>query len=114
MDSNAWRYVVDAQAQGRLLRAASGPAFRLQIAPAILYEALRMSDPGVKGKLVRLMTNPRFQRLMTEAYAESMEMLLAFEVLLPSWFRDKSDLSFFHRLRKDWSRKTGGFLGAVC
>src|SRR5438128_1849474 len=75
LDSNVWRYVVDAGAQGRLLRAAGNWSHSIQIAPAVVYEALRLRDVPLRNRLVALMTNRRFERLMPEAYSEAMEIL---------------------------------------
>jgi hypothetical protein len=109
LDTNIWRYVVDSGAQGALLRAARDGAYSVQIAPGVIYETLRLKDAPLRATLVRLMANQRFQRLMPEAYSESMEILREIERVRPDWLRDNPDLRFFNRLRNDWSRKTGGF-----
>lgn len=75
LDTNIWRYVVDNNSQGRLLRLARDGSYDVQIAPGVLYEALRLKDVSLRATLVRLMTNPGFHRLMSEAYSESMEVL---------------------------------------
>lgn len=109
LDSNIWRYVIDNGSQGRLLRLARDSRYLVQIAPSVLYEALRLKDVSKRTPLVRLMTNSRFHRLMPEAYSESMEVLREIERVRPQWLRDTPDLRFFNRLKKDWSRRTGGF-----
>ena len=109
LDTNIWRYVVDDHSQGGLLRLARDGSYNVQIAPAVLYEALRLKDSSLRGALVRLMTNSRFHRLMPEAYSESMEILREIERIRPDWLRDAPDLRFFSRLKKDWTRRTGGF-----
>jgi hypothetical protein len=81
----------------------------VQIAPGVLYETLRLKDASLRSTLVRLMTNSRFHRLMPEAYSESMEILREIERARPDWLRDKPDIQFFNRLKKDWTRRTGGF-----
>jgi hypothetical protein len=48
-------------------------------------------------------------RLMPEAYSESMELLREIERTRPDWLRKEPDLRFFNRLKKDWTRRTGGF-----
>jgi hypothetical protein len=109
LDTNIWRYVIDDNAQGDLLRLARDSSYEMQIAPAVLYETLRLKDASRRAILVRLMTNPRFHRLMPEAYSESMEILREIKRVRPDWLRDKPDLRFFNRLKKDWSRRMGGF-----
>jgi hypothetical protein len=109
LDTNVWRYVVDGASQGPFLRLARQGSYDLQIAPAVLYETLRLRDAQLRATLVRLMTNPRFHRLMPEAYSESMEILQEIERVRPDWLRGAPDLHFFNRLKKDWTRTTGGF-----
>lgn len=109
LDSNIWRYVLDAGAQGALLRAANSSAITVQVAPAVVYEALRLRDVPLRDRLISLMTNHRFERLMPEAYSESMEILDEVRRLRPEWLRPSPDQGFFTRSRNDWSRKMGGF-----
>lgn len=109
LDSNIWRYVVDAGAQGALLRAARDRQGSIQVAPAVVYEALRLRDVPTRNRLIALMTNRRFERLMPEAYSEAMEILEEIGRLRPDWLRAEPDMTFFLRSRNDWSRKMGGF-----
>ena len=107
LDTNIWRYVVNCDAQASLLRATREGPFEVQIAPSVLFETLRFKDAPTRDTLVHLMTNLKFNRLMPEAYSESMEILREIERIHPEWLRAQPDLQFFDRLRKDWSRKTG-------
>jgi hypothetical protein len=109
LDTNIWRYVVDNGSQGSLLRLARGGSHAVQIAPGVLYEVLRLKDVLLRAALVRLMTDTRVHRLMPEAYSESMEILREIERIRPDWLRADPDLRFFGRLKKDWTRRTGGF-----
>jgi hypothetical protein len=109
LDTNIWRYVVDNGSQGALLSLARDGAYDVQIAPGVLYETLRLKNASLRAALVHLMVNPRFQRLMPEAYSESMEILREIERVRPHWLRDTPNLQFFNRLKKDWTRRTGGF-----
>lgn len=109
LDTNVWRYVVDSGYPGELLRATRSGRFIVQIAPAVVYETLRLRDLPLRGKLIDLMTRPHFQRLMPEAYSESVEILNEMWRLHQSWFWKEPDVTFVTRLEKDWSRKTGGF-----
>lgn len=72
----------------------------MQVAPAVLYEILRLKDVSLRATLVRLITNSRFHRLMPEAYSESMEILREIERVRPDWLRDVPDLQFFNRLKR--------------
>lgn len=109
LDTNIWRYIVDAEAEGRLLGAARRGAYDIQIAPSVLYEKLRIQDVALRSRHVRLMVNARFKRLMPEAYSESMEILREIERARPEWLRPNPNLQFFKRLKNDWHRTRGGF-----
>jgi hypothetical protein len=108
LDTNIWRYVVDENGQGEMFRLSRKGAYKIQAAPAVLFEILRMSDASLRSALVRLITNHRFARLMLEAYSESMEILREIGRVRPDWLRANPNTVFFDRLKKDWSRKTGG------
>ena len=69
----------------------------------------RAADVELRGRLVRIMTNSRFHRLMPEAYSESMEILQEIERVRPDWLREEPDIRFFNRLKNDWTRRMGGF-----
>ncbi|MER9936107.1 hypothetical protein [Mesorhizobium sp. M0088] len=109
LDSSIWRYVIDGGEQGALLQAARHGSYTVQIAPAVVYEALRLRDVPLRNRLISLMTNRRFERLMPEAYSEAMEILSEVQRLRPDWLRPQPDKDFFDRSRRDWSRKMGGF-----
>lgn len=109
LDSNLWRYLVDAHAGGTLVRQARQSGTDILVAPAVVYEALRLRDIPTRNAIIRLMTNSAFRRLMPEAYIESMEFLREVERLRPKWLRSKPALQFFDRLRLDWKKSSGGF-----
>jgi len=109
LDTNVWRYVIDKGSQGALLRVAREGPYRVQIAPAVVYETLRLKDAQLRANLVRLMSNWRFHRMMPEAYSDSMEILQEIKRLRPQWLREVPEMQFFNRLKKDWARRTGGF-----
>ena len=75
LDTNIWRYVADAKSAGMLISIARSGKYHIQIAPAVLYETLRIRDHALRATIVKAMTNERLSRLMTEAYSESMEIL---------------------------------------
>jgi hypothetical protein len=109
LDTNVWRYVVDCASEGDLLRLARNGSNEIQIAPAVLYETLRLKDIPLRNRIIHLMTNKCFRRLMPEAYSESMEILVEVKRVRPDWLRPSPDLLSFERQRKDWARRTGGF-----
>lgn len=111
LDTNVWRYVIDAGAGGTLLRLARDGPTAVLVAPAVMFEVLRLQDAPLRAKLVRLMTDRRFVRLMPEAYSEAMEILSEIRRVRPEWLREQPEMAYFERLRRDWSKKVGGFWG---
>lgn len=109
LDTNIWRYIVDAKLQGRLLRVAENGHYRVQIAPAVVYETLRYRDRPLRSKLISVMTSSRLERLMPEAYTESLEILEEAKRHRPDWLHADPDTRLFNRIEKYWTRKSGGF-----
>jgi len=109
LDTNIWRYIVDHDALGVIQQAARKSRHRIVIAPAVVYEALRTGDPGLRAAMVAAMTLPCWKRLMPEAFSESEEIKAEVERLRPDWLRRSNDLSMYRRLRYDWTRSRGGF-----
>jgi hypothetical protein len=109
LDTNVWRDLGDADAGETLRRAAQRAHIVVQIAPAVVYEALRTPDPDTRAKQVELMTRPNWARLMPEAYSESQEVLREIRRVRPEWLRDTPDLQSFRRIEHDWQRPKKGF-----
>lgn len=109
LDSNIWRYLVDADAI-ELLREAAHRAKRTSvvIAPAVLYEAARTEETTIRGKLLRAMTQRWWKRLMPEAFSEAKELKGEIRRLKPEWLRHRPALNRYKRLRQDWCRAQGG------
>jgi hypothetical protein len=74
-----------------------------------VYEALRLKDARTRKALVGLMTNAAFERLMPEAYSESVEIIREIMRIHPEWLTLKPDVAYLRRLEKDWRKRTGGF-----
>ena len=109
LDSNVWRYFVDAKAIGALSSAVRRSRHSIAIAPAVLYEALRTGNPVIRAALVDAMTLPHWQRLMPEAFSESEEIRAEIRRLHPDWLRPQPDHTLYKALRYDWMRSRGGF-----
>src|SRR5436309_617381 len=101
LDSNIWRYLVDADAIARLQAITRRTNIRILVAPAVLYEALRLRDEELRRRLVTAMTLPAWRRLMPEAYSESNEFKDEVRRLRPQWLRQKADLAWYRRLYFD-------------
>lgn len=109
LDSNVWRYIADAEAAGALQSAAAKTRNRIVIAPAVLYETLRMRDATLRRRLAEIMTRPAWHRLMPDAYSESEEIGAEVRRLRPEWLREYPDLGWYRRIRSDWKKSNGGF-----
>lgn len=113
LDSNVWRYIVDANATAKVLQAALKSSHRIAIAPAVVYEALRTENPAIRHALVSAMTLSHWKRLMPEAYSEAYELKVELQRLRSPWLRHPKDLTLYKRLRHDWIRSRGGFWDRV-
>ena len=100
---------MDAQAGERLVSAATKGGVEILVAPTVLYEALRTPDEGLRERLAKELTRPRWTRLMTEVYSASMELLGEVQRLRPGWLRSRPDLARFRQFRSDWTKAKGGF-----
>ena len=112
LDTNVWRYIADEGAGQEIARVAERAAVKVCIAPAVVYEALRTSDPSLRAVLVGLMTYGAWHRLMPEAYDEAAELLGEIERLRPAWLkvpRDEKAFVWRKQVEADWSDRVGGF-----
>jgi hypothetical protein len=109
VDTNIWRYILDAKAAGRILRAIEASPHEVQVAPSVLYETLRIRHAQLRKRHVDLLTDRRLTRLMPEAFAEAEELRGEISEIRPAWLRPIADFNSFNTLKKDWSRKAGGF-----
>ncbi len=108
LDSNVWRYIVDADAVGPVQRAARTSRNSIVVAPAVLFEAAHTGDPALRDALLLAMARPAWKRLMPEAYSEAEEVKGEVRRLRPEWLRRQPDLTMFKRIRYDWIRSHGG------
>lgn len=108
LDSNIWRYVVDAHQVPALRNAVRRSKHSLVIAPAVLYEAAHTFDKVLRNALLSAMVDPSWKRLMPEAYSEAEEFKSEVRRLRPEWLRAHPNLERFKRIRYDWLRSKGG------
>ncbi len=108
LDSNVWRYIVDANAVGIIQRASRKSRNTLVVAPAVLFEAARTSNKSLRDILLEALARRSWKRLMPEAYSEAEELKNEIKRLRPEWLRPTPDLVLFRRLRHDWARARGG------
>jgi hypothetical protein len=109
LDTNVWQYIADCDASHELHRRARQANVRIQIAPSVVYEALRTQDVGRRARSLDVMTRPSWMRLMPEAYHEAQEILGEVRRLRPEWLRTRRNDEHIRRLQFDWMRSNGGF-----
>ncbi|MBW4530426.1 MAG: hypothetical protein KME02_07030 [Aphanothece saxicola GSE-SYN-MK-01-06B] len=108
LDSNVWRYLSDHGAGGLLNSLARHDRLVIAAAPAVLYEALRTSNPEVRSRLVRLITHHQWMKLMPEAFLESEELFYEIRRVRPQWIKQNTNLRYRNKLIHDWKRQKGG------
>ncbi len=108
LDTNVWRYLVDARAVGRLVSIVKKSGCSLCVAPATVYEATHSRDAELRHQMLRAMLLPSWKRLRPEAWSEAEEVKGEIRRCHPEWLRRKPDLVTLKGLAHDWIRRTGG------
>jgi hypothetical protein len=108
LDSNVWRYVVDAGGVPALKKAARKSRHCIAVPPAVLYEAAHTQDKVLRDALLAAIAAPAWKRLMPEAYSEAEEVKGEIRRLRNEWLRPRPNLERFKRIRHDWVRSRGG------
>lgn len=109
LDTNVWRYLVDHAGVSPLVQAVRKSSHQICVAPAVVYEAFKTSDPALRARLIGCMALPSWKRLMPEAYWETEEIRAEVRRLRPEWLRPRPDQNLYRRVRYDWIRQKGGF-----
>ncbi|WP_133161137.1 hypothetical protein [Microterricola pindariensis] len=102
LDSNVWRYLVDAEAVEDLRMVSRSAEVRIVACPAVAFEVLRMPNSALKRKLVKAITLGEWERPMPEVFHESESMRAAIHAHRPEWLIEHPDLRHWHELRADW------------
>jgi hypothetical protein len=113
LDTNVWRYIVDAGAMQEVRKVSQKNGKRILVAPSTVYETLRMSDSDLRNKVISFMSDKAWIRLMPEAFSECEELKNEIRRIRPEWLRRRPDLVMYKRLRFDWRRSNGGFWSRV-
>jgi hypothetical protein len=103
LDSNVWRYLVDAEMVAELRRVSKEWRVEIVMLPAVLYETLRMHRGPVRDRVLDAQTRQIWSRAMPEAYSEAEELRRAIAKLRPHWLAATPDLRRWHELRADWA-----------
>lgn len=113
LDTNVWNYLADHSNAAALAAAARAGGATVVVAPAVIYEALAVTDPVTLHARSRLLTDERWKRLMPEAYSECQEVLGQIRRLRPDWLLQQPPRRDFQLLFRDWRRNGTGFWARV-
>lgn len=103
LDTNVWRYMVDAEAVEELRRTAQRSGVEIVAAPAVLYECLRTSDAGLRHRLVKAVTRGAWTRPLPEVFSECAAVVAEIRRLRPHWMKRAPDMKSFIKARSDWT-----------
>jgi hypothetical protein len=109
LDTNVWSYVADCGAGSDLASAARGSKVEIVVSPAVVDEAIALPNETARKRVLALVADPRWKRLMPESYSESIEVKQEILRLRPTWKVVSPKLTEVNRLRYDWVRRSGGF-----
>lgn len=109
LDTNVWSYIADCGAGGDLARAARRSKVEIAVSPAVVDEVTALPNEGARKRVLNLVTDPQWKRLMPESFSESVEIKREILRLHPAWKVASSKLAEVNRLRYDWVRRSGGF-----
>lgn len=109
LDTNIWRYLVDGGFGDSLFQETRRSNKRVAIAPAVIIESLRMSDPKLRKKIIELQTRGCWERLMPDSFLECEDVKREMLTIHPEWALEEENSNLFRKLRYDWLRSKGGF-----
>jgi hypothetical protein len=109
LDTNVWSYVADCGAGSDLASAAMRSKAEIVVSPAVVDEATALPNEGARKRVLALVTDPQWKRLMPESFSESVEVKQEILRLRPAWKVASPKLAEVNRLRYDWVRRSGGF-----
>ncbi len=110
LDTNIWSYVADTNTMPKLLVAARKTRTKFLIAPGSIDEARSMPIPALRIKLLELMTNKAWKRLMPEVFLECQEIKEALLAARPGWGNENPLVdNAYQRGRHYFLRSKGGF-----
>lgn len=109
LDTNIWSYVADCGAGSDLARAAKRSKAEIVVSPAVVDEVRALPNEDARNRVLALVTDPQWKRLMPESFSESVEVKQEILRLRPAWKIASPKLAEVNRLRYDWVRQSGGF-----
>jgi hypothetical protein len=109
LDTNVWRYLIDADSVMALSRACIASGVQIVVAPALVDEVRAFKDDMLRKRILKAISWQRWSRLMPDIYLECLEVLSEIRRCRPEWCIHAPKLTEFNRLKYDWGRRSGGF-----
>lgn len=107
LDTNIWRYLLDADALKPLHQLSRQRKLTVMLPPATAFEMARTVDSALRVRMITAILNPEWQRMMPEAYTESLEIVNEIRRCRPQWMLPTADKHRFQPLFRDWKAKNG-------
>ncbi len=109
LDTNIWRYLVDASAVEVVRKEAKLAGVDIVACPAIVYECLRLTDVDLRSRLTKALTRTAWLRPMPEAFVEAEQLRSELARLRPEWLVEKPNTHNWRRAYDDWRGYRNGF-----
>lgn len=109
LDTNIWSYFADHDAGSDLAKTARASKVQIVVSPAVVEEVQGLPVLGARSRVIKLVTDPQWKRLMPEAFSECAEVKAEIKRLRPDWVIANPDTREINRLRYDWVKRTSGY-----
>lgn len=109
LDTNVWSYIASEGAGSDLAKCARIAGNEIVVSPAVVDEVQQMSDVEGRRRLIQLVTEKDWKRLMPEVFSECAELKSEIFRLRPEWRIAEPNMKEFNRVRYDWVRPKKGF-----
>lgn len=115
LDTNVWRYLVDAGRVAELKRRVSrrSSAIRIAVSPSTVHEIAMLGDEGLKTRLLNAVTNPAWKRLMSDTHNYAEELFSAISKHRHNWIFEQAPCHSYSALLRIHTRKNGGWWDRV-
>jgi hypothetical protein len=108
-DTNVWSYLSCTVNADVISKHANAGGKEILVSPTVISELREIGNTQVRLASLNLATDPRWVRLMPEAFSECAELKRNIRILHPEWFFEKPKMAEMNRVRYDWVRRGGGF-----
>ncbi|MEH6387090.1 MAG: PIN domain-containing protein [Pseudomonas profundi] len=109
LDTNIWSYIANEDAGRELAIRARKAGVQIVVSPAVVDEVQQLPVLEARRKVIRLLTEKDWKRLMPEVFNECAELKSEIRRLRPEWIIAEPNMREFNRVRYDWVRQSRGF-----